>query len=148
MSEPMNIHTRLSNLPHKVALPIRELVAAEHLSEDDAHLILDAGECAGEHHRLLAFAVGYLNLRGQGVPVHDVIRMAKAQSRRVNLGWSAGRWKSEHDRLSRAEALATLARENVTYDVAKFAQHLPGKFPGYLIRTSRRLGMEGLRQRH
>lgn len=27
-------------------------------------------------------------------------------------------------------------------------KHLPKRFSGYLIRTSRRLGMEGLRQRH
>ena len=74
--------------------------------------------------------------------------MAKAQNRRINLGWSAKRWKEEHDRFSRAEALHRMAQENVGYDVSKFEEHLPERFNGYLIRTSRRLGMEGLRQRH
>jgi hypothetical protein len=41
-----------------------------------------------------------------------------------------------------------LSEENVTYDVSAYEPHLPDEFPGYLIRTSRRLGMEGLPQRH
>jgi hypothetical protein len=74
--------------------------------------------------------------------------MAKAQGRPINLGWSARRWKEEHDRLSRAEALARLAAENVLYDVSPFECRLPASFDGYLIRSAKRLGMEGLRQRH
>lgn len=118
------------------------------MNEDVLSTVLDAGECAREHSRLLGFAVGYLHLRAQGVPVQDVIRMAKHQQRRINLAWSGKRWQSEHDRLSRAEALDRLARENVRYDVSRFEALLPARFDGYLIRTSRRLGMEGLRQRH
>ena len=68
--------------------------------------------------KLVGFAVGYLHLRSQGVPVHDVIRMAKSQRRRINLAWSAKRWELEHERLSRAEALDRLAAENATYDVS------------------------------
>jgi hypothetical protein len=74
--------------------------------------------------------------------------MAKEQKRRINLAWSPARWKEEHDRLSRAEALLRMAAEHVRYDVAPYEKHLPRRFDGYLIRTSRRLGMEGLRQRH
>ena len=32
--------------------------------------------------------------------------------------------------------------------VERYERHLPAKWPGYLIKSSRRLGMEGLRQRH
>ncbi len=142
------IENRLARLPAKTALPFRQLLSAGQISEDVIHTVLDAGEITGDTPKLIGFAVGFLHLRAQGVPVHDVIRMAKAQKRRVNLAWGAKRWKEEHDRLSRAEALQRMAADNVRYDVSKYENHLPERFSGYLIRTSRRLGMEGLRQRH
>lgn len=142
------IENRLAALPAKTAMPFRQLLSAGQIPEDVIHTVLDAGEITGDTSKLIGFAVGFLHLRAQGVPVHDVIRMAKVQKRRVNLAWGAKRWKEEHDRLSRAEALQRMAAENVRYDVSKFEKHLPERFSGYLIRTSRRLGMEGLRQRH
>lgn len=142
------IENRLSRLPSKVSLPFRQLLRAGQVSEDTVHSVLDAGEITGDTAKLIGFAVGFLHLCAQGVPVHDVIRMAKHQNRRVNLAWGAKRWKEEHDRLSRAEALDSMAKENVRYDLSKYEKHLPKRFSGYLIRTSRRLGMEGLRQRH
>jgi len=142
------IENRLAALPAKTAMPFRQLLSAGQIPEDVIHTVLDAGEITGDTSKLIGFAVGFLHLRAQGVPVHDVIRMAKAQKRRINLAWGAKRWKEEHDRLSRAEALQRMAAENVRYDVSKFEKHLPERFSGYLIRSSRRLGMEGLRQRH
>lgn len=142
------IENRLALLPAKTAMPFRQLLSAGQIPEDVIHTVLDAGEITGDTSKLIGFAVGFLHLRAQGVPVHDVIRMAKSQKRRINLSWGAKRWKEEHDRLSRAEALRSMAAENVRYDVSKFEKHLPERFSGYLIRTSRRLGMEGLRQRH
>ncbi|NKB55087.1 MAG: hypothetical protein GKS00_02020 [Alphaproteobacteria bacterium] len=139
---------RLDALPPKTAAPFRQLLAAGHMAEALLATVLDAGGLAGERHRLLGFTVAFLHLRSQGVPVHDVIRMAKARRRRINLDWSARRWQLEHDRLSRAEALDRLTAENARYDVAEFEALLPAAFDGYLIRSSRRLGMEGLRQRH
>lgn len=142
------VESRLANLPTKTAMPFRQLLSAGQVTEDAIHSVLDAGEITGDNSKLIGFAVGFLHLRAQGVPVPDVIRMAKAQKRRINLSWGAKRWKEEHDRLSRAEALQKMAQENVHYDVSKYEKHLPEHFSGYLIRTSRRLGMEGLRQRH
>lgn len=142
------LHHRLSRLPVRSAQPFRQLLETSQLTEEIIHSVLDAGELSGDRTRLVGFAVGFLHLRLQGVPVHDVIRMAKQQKRRINLAWSPKRWQSEHERLSRAEALKQLAGENVRYDVSRFAAHLPAPFPGYLIRSSSRLGMEGLRQRH
>lgn len=142
------IENRLASLPAKTAMPFRQLLSAGQIPEDVIHTVLDAGEITGDIPKLIGFAVGFLHLRTQGVPVHDVIRMAKAQKRRINLSWGAKRWKEEHDRLSRAEALQRMAADNVRYDVSKFEKYLPERFSGYLIRTSRRLGMEGLRQRH
>lgn len=110
--------------------------------------VLDAGELAGDASKLLAFTAGFAYLRSKGVPVVDVIAMAKAQKRRINLAWSPARWQAEHDRLSRAETLRQLAGVNQGYDLTGYREHLPASFPGYLIGGSRRLGMEGLRQRH
>lgn len=143
-----NVERRLANLPSKVRTPLKRLLAAGHLSEPLVETVLDAGELTNDRSKLLAFTAGMLYLQAQGIPVHDVIRMAKKQGRRVNLGWAPNRWKAEHERLSRAETLARLAQENVAYDVSKFQTLLPERFSGYLIRNSRRLGMEGLRQRH
>ena len=74
--------------------------------------------------------------------------MAKEQNGRVNLNWSPARWRKKHNRRSRAAALIRLTEENVTYNLSAYQAHLPERFPGYLIRTSRRLGAEGLRQDH
>lgn len=142
------LEERLSLLPPKSAAPFRQLLRNGQLTEDTVRSVLDAGELAGDHARLIGFAAGFLHLRAQGVAVHDVIRMAKQQKRRVNLAWSPNRWKAEHDRLSRAEALRRMVEHNTHYDVSRYEAYLPAHFPGYLIRTSRRLGMEGLRQRH
>lgn len=142
------IEKRLASLPVKTAAPFRQLLRTGQLTDDIVDAVLDAGELAGDTSRLVGFAAGYLHLRAQGVPVHDVIRMAMHHNRKLNLAWSPARWKDEHDKLSRAEALQRLAAQNVTYDLSSYDAHLPRRFPGYLIRSSRRLGMEGLRQRH
>ncbi|MEM8986683.1 MAG: DUF6878 family protein [Pseudomonadota bacterium] len=139
---------RLNALPNKVSAPFRALLAQGHISTDDICVILDAGDLAGNSHQLLAFAVAYQTLTAKGTPVKDTIRMAKTHGVWINLGWSAKRWRAEHDRLSRVETLKRLAGQNVYYDLSKFEAVLPKCFYGYLIRTSRRLGMEGLRQRH
>lgn len=145
---PAPIEQRLAALPHKAAQPFRELLRHGQTTEAIVDIILDAGELSGETNRLIGFHAAYHFLRNQDIPVHHVIAMAKSQKRRINLAWSPTRWKDEHDKLSRAEALAKLAGENVTYGLAAYETLLPKQFPGYLIRTSRRLGMEGLRQRH
>lgn len=148
MSTEDTLTKRIDRLPHKVAVPFRQLYQSGQINEDVLKTVLDAGEIACDNARLLGFTIAYMQHRADGVPVHDVIRMAAEQKRRINLGWSAKRWKAEHDRLSRAEALDKLSMENTAYDLSDFQQHLPERFDGYLIPTSKRLGMEGLRQRH
>lgn len=138
----------LSSLPHKVSAPLVDLLEREHLSPTALATILDASALSGQKHKLVGFAVAYHHLKMQGVEVDDVIRMAKRRGRRINLGWRPKRWKMEHETLSRAETLSRLAEDNVQFDVSEYARHLAERFPGYLIQSSRRLGMEGLRQRH
>jgi len=142
------ICARLSTLPRKVALPLTELLAAGQLDEDVVQHVLDATDLAGSPGKALGFLAGYLYLQGHGVPMKDTIRMAREQQRRLRLEWSARRWQEEHDRLSRSETLRRLRELNVHYSLTVFDNLLPARFEGYLIRSSRRLGMEGLRQRH
>lgn len=150
MNTPASI-PRLDDLPFKVFMPFNKLITNGLLDEETVSIVLDAGElddrASRDPSKLLAFAAGYLYLESKQLPIRDTIRMAKEQGRRLNLDWTAKRWKQEHDRLSRAAVLARLAGENVVYDVSRYDALLP-PFAGYLIRSSRRLGMEGLRQRH
>lgn len=139
---------RLDALPRKIQAPLRELLSAGQLNEETVDVVLDAVELVGTPHKALGFAVGFLHLQSKGVPVKDVVKMAREQGRRIRLEWSERRWRSEHDRLSRAETLKRLAGENVRYAVDDVRKLLPDRMPGYLIGSSRRLGMEGLRQRH
>jgi hypothetical protein len=123
MSIALPLESRLSLLPRKVAMPFRNLIETDHLSEEVLCTILDAGELSGEQHKLLGFAVGYLHLRSIGVPIKDVVEMAREQGRRIRLNWSEKRWRDEHERLSRAVALKKLAEESVRYDLIDI---LPG----------------------
>lgn len=140
--------TRLAEIPEKTALPLRQLLRAGQLSETCLNDLLDAAELSGDSSRLLGFAAGYLHMTREGVPVQDVIRMAKSQKRRINLAWSPTRWRSEHDKLSRAQTLTRLQQASVTYDLAAYESFLPTSACQRLIRCSKRLGLEGLRQRH
>lgn len=148
MTTELCVNTELAMLPVKVRRPFEALLAAGQIDEPVLELVLRAGRRAGDVSKLVGFAVGYLHMQNQGVPVADVIRMSEHLRRRVNLSWSVRRWRDEHSRLSRAETLNRLAAKNEVYDVSKYEGHLPRQWPGYLIRSSRRLGMEGLRQRH
>lgn len=148
MNAPAFMEGRLNKLPRKVATPMRDLVRTGLMSERTAETALEAHELVGEPQHLLGFAIASLEFHLQGVPVHDTIRMARQQGTRINLRWSAKRWQAEHNRLSRIQTLRTLQAHNRTYELGHYARHLPSRWCGYLVRTSRRLGLEGLRQRH
>ncbi len=148
MSADDSFRHHLSLLPRKTGLVLQQLYHASLLSPETFGVILAAGERAGDCNKLLAFAIAYGDLRAAGAPVADTLVMAKRLNVRINLDWGAKRWKAEHDRFSRAETLKRLTEDNVHYDLSKYDKVIDRKFPCYLIRTSRRLGMEGLRQRH
>lgn len=148
MSADAMLLGRIARLPRKTGLILGQLSEAGLLSRDTLSLLLEAGDLSGGDQRLLAFAIAYGDLRAAGVPVADTLAMARQLGARVNLGWSAKRWRAEHDRLSRAVTLKRLGAENTRYDLSNYDRVVDRPFPGYLIRTSRRLGMEGLRQRH
>ena len=139
---------RMSTLPAKAAVPLRDLVQRGLLPPSTASVLIDAAELSGDPQHLLGFAVAMLSLQNTGVPVIDTIRMARSQGKRINVCWSAKRWKAEHDRLSRAATVIRLSAANEVYDLAEYEPHLPAAWPGYLVRTSLRLALEGVRQRH
>jgi hypothetical protein len=139
---------RLSGLPAKVGNKLLGQFTLGHLDAPTLHTVLDAAELAGDVSKSLWFTGSYLFLRSKGVPVGDVIAMAKQHQRKIRLEWSEQRWRKEHNKLSRLATLKVLTEENVVYDTTFFEQHIASDYPGYLIKSSRRLGMEGLRQRH
>lgn len=148
MTNAALLQDRLAALPRKIRIPFQDLLKMGYITDKIMETLLDASDIAEDNTKLLGFAVGYVNLRQSGVPISDVVTMARDLRRTIRLDWSIDRWRTEHNRLSRAQSLARLAEENVTYDLSSFDGLVPKRFPGYLIRTSRRLGMEGLRQNH
>ena len=148
MSTDVAIRGRLDELPPKVAAPLHDLMRTGQLRPRTVETVLDAGELAGEPQHLLGFAIGMLDMGRHGVPIKDTVRMARELDHRLNLRWSPRRWQEEHDKLSRQMTLMRLKAENESYDLERYKEHLPERWPGYLIRTSMRLGLEGHRQDH
>ena len=148
MSATAFMEGRLDKLPRKVAAPIRDMVRNGLMSTRTTETVLEAHDLVGEPQHVLGFAITALEYHLQGVAVRDTIRMAREQGTRINQRWSAKRWTAEHDRLARAATIEKLTTANETYELSKYEEHLPAEWPGYLVRTSRRLGFEGLRQRH
>ena len=144
------VDARLRLLPHNAMLPLARLLEKGLVSERVVDRVLDAHDAAGrkDPHHLVGFATAYLYMESLGIPVGDTIDMALRLNGRVRLDWSPKRWEAEHDQLSSVETLHVLSAKNVRYDIDDYRRRLPDRFPGYLIRSSRRLAMEGLRQRH
>lgn len=103
---------------------------------------------ASQPERALPFAMAMQFLDSNSTSAYDTYVMAKKRNRPINVNWSPARWKEEHDKLSRLETFEKLAESNKVYDVSFFEMKLSARWPGYIIRNSRRLAMEGLRQRH
>lgn len=144
----MSAAERLKTLPPKVSNSFSRLLNMGHIDEPTLGTVLDAAELAGDWNKSLWFTSSYLFLRSKAVPVGDVIAMSKQLQRKVSLDWSAKRWSFEHDKLSRYASLKALSDANRLFDVSYFEKNIRELFPGYLIKTSRRLGMEGFRQKH
>ncbi len=139
---------RLAGWPAKVAAPLRDLLERGLLRPSTAEAVLDAADLAGEPRHVLGFAIAMLEMGQAGVPILDTIRMAKQLGAPLNLRWSQKRWQAEHARLSRRVTLEQLKADDAVYELSAFEALLPERWPGYLVRTSRRLGLEGLRQKH
>ena len=135
-------------VPRKVRLAIADLVRIDMISEQTVDILGKAASVSNQPRHLLGFAIGMLDKRMKGIPVADTVNMAYELRRRVNLRWSPRRWREEHDKLSRLVTVKRLRDKNVEYDVTAFARHLPASWPGYLLKSSVKLGLEGHRQDH
>lgn len=139
---------RLEALPRKVAMPLRHLAENGQLKDADITMILDAGDLTGNTQHLLGFAVGALAMQARHIDIRDTVRMAKQTGSRIRLDWSPRRWEEEHDKLSRLVTFTKLRQKNHFYELSKYDRLLPERFPGYLIRSRRRLAAVGFVQRH
>ena len=148
MGRKDHLENRLTTLPRKTSNPFRRLLRLGLIEPELIETLLDASDLTGERSiKLLGFGLVIAHLENQGAAVRDTVRMAKELSAPISLEWSMNRWITEHERLSRIHTMHRLHKENTSYDVTAFASHLTDRFNGYLIRSSRRLGMEGFRQR-
>lgn len=138
----------IKHFPQKLKAPLTSLYKRDAIDDALLNALADAAELTKMDMQLMHFALGVQHMRAKAVPILDALRMAREQNRRINLHWTAKRWKEEHDRLSRFETLKRLAESATIYDLTPFRAKLPTHFKGYLVPTSRKLGAEGLRQRH
>jgi|GEM_PF-1250235 len=146
--ELVNVPDELKCYSPKVAKPIQHLADNEWLKPEDIACILMAGRINQYPSTLLGFCSVYLAAKYNGIQIADTIKMAYNLGRPFNLGWSANRIAQEHSRLSRLVTLKALAAENKTYNVDFIADQCASDFNGYWIKSSARLGMEGLCQGH
>jgi len=149
MTEHTAIQKRLLiALPNKVNKPLMQLLKVEHISEEIISDVLDMVDLGGRPEHALGYVVSYQHLTKSGVPMKDIIAMTKTYTRRLNPSWSRTRWMEEHRKLGRVAVLVALSGDDYIYELDEYNRLLPVIFPGYLIKSSRRLGAEGLRQDH
>lgn len=135
-------------VPMLVKQQIRGLLKGGLVDPDKLDVAIQACDIAGKPERAHAFLTATHYLSSQGVDVADTLRMAQAYGRKISPDWGVKRWKDEHDKMGRVATMHRLREAAQQYDLARYDALLPSNYPGYLIRTSRRLGMEGLRQQH
>lgn len=135
-------------VPKAVKAQVAGLVRSGLVDLGQLVVAIEACAYAGKPERVVPFLSAVQFLNTQDVSVGDALRMAKEANRRIDIAWSPARWKEEHSKLGRREALMKIVSERCGFDVSSFESLLPASFKGYLIRDSRRLGMEGYRQRH
>jgi len=143
--EPINIDLELGRYPPKTTKPLLE---KGWLNGLDMDAILRVGKMNNYPCTLLGFTCVYLAALRDKAPIQDTIKMANLLNRPFNMSWSSKRIKEEHTKLSRMMTLRALAQNNQVFDVEFMASKCSKTFKGYWIKSSRRLGMEGLRQRH
>ena len=110
-----------------------------------ARTLIGAAEVARSHRQLMGFATAYHALRSRHAPVTQTIRLAQRFGRQVDLLGSADDWRNRYERLRQMEELQEATESDETYDVSACEALLPNRWPGYLIRTARRLALVWLR---
>jgi len=148
MPRSSDLHLPLDAYPDRVRLPVQALRAAGQIDDQAIATVQLGAPRRDQRHLFLYHLLVVKGLREAKVDVDDTVAMAAAMGRKVDFRWSRRRWLDEHNRLSRWATLKTLAAAGRVYELDFYREHLPKQWAGYLIPNSRRLGMEGLRQRH
>lgn len=135
---------RLKALPRPAGPLLRKLFRQGLLTAHMTGVALDAAEVATRPRDILPFMVAQHALRGRQVPVKRIFALAKQFGQRINLLAPADEWYRIQERLWLAVELKEHTDRKV-YEVGAVERLLPARWPGYLIRTSRRWGMVRLR---
>lgn len=135
---------RLKALPRPAGPLLRKLYRQGLLTTNMTNVALDAADVATRPRDVLPFMVAQHALRARQVSVKEIFALAKRFGQRINLLGPAEEWRKIQDRLWLAVQV-TEHTDREVYDVAAVEALLPSRWPGYLIRTSKRWGMVRLR---
>ena len=135
---------RLKALPGPAGPLLRKLFKQGLLTAHMTGVALDAAELATRPRDILPFMVAQHALRARQVPVKRIFALAKRFGQRIDLLAPVDEWYRIQERLWLAVALKEHTDREV-YKTGAVEALLPARWPGYLIRTSRRWGMVRLR---
>ena len=146
----------MTNRGLKQEAALQGLLKSGWVKPDMLDAIRSAAKHAGDPEHMLEFAIGIGTIRREYPHVLDALDMAIKADRRIDLRWSARRWRDEHERLRRLFTTRELARNagsDVPFDTAWLEHALPprprtGSRPYSLLDTPRRLALESHRQAH
>ena len=138
---------RLKSLPSPAGNLFSRLYKQGLMTNAVARTLIGAAEVAGTPRQVMGFATALHALRARRVPVTETIRLAQRLGRQINLLGSVKHWNEQYGRLRRLAELREATEANEAYDTTGVEALLPARWPGYLIRTSRRLALVCFRLR-
>lgn len=136
---------RLKSLPSPAGNLFSRLYKQGLMTNPMARTLIGAAEVARIPKQVMGFATAYHALRSRQVPVIDTIRLAQRFGRQLDLLGSVENWFEEHRRFRRVVELQQATEADESYDTSGCEEFLPERWPGYLIRSSRRLALVCLR---
>ena len=146
----------MTNSIRKQEAALQGLLESGWIKPDMLEAIRSAARHACDPEHMLEFAIRIGTIQRDYPHVLDALDMAVKADRRIDLCWSARRWREEHERLRRlftTRELAGKAASDVPFDSAWLERALPPRpATGFrrfsLLDTPRRLALESHRQAH
>ena len=146
----------MTNSIRKQEAALQGLLESGWIKPDMLDAICSAARQACDPEHMLEFAIRIGTIQREYPHVLDALDMAIKADRRIDLRWSARRWREEHERLRRLFTTRELARKaasDVPFDTAWLERALPPRpATGFrqfsLLDTPRRLALESHRQAH
>ena len=135
----------LRALPARAAEAFADLFRDRRVDLGTAQTVVAAAAVAEDPADAIAFAAIYPALREAGIPVRATLDLAAAYGRRIDLTGNETYWQTMLFRLRAAQWLEEIGRNPARFDTERYENALPSGWPGYLVRTERRLAMMALR---